>query len=343
MARRRLSLPGPDAAPAPSPAAPAGAPEVKAWGIVPPGRPPIAQVAGDAAAASALHEMSRAFEAARLEGRLVQRLPLAAIAADHLLRDRIAADEEATEALVASLREHGQRVPVEVEDLGGGRYGLISGWRRLAALARLAGEEARFGTVLAFVRSPAGAAEAYVAMVEENEIRLGLSYYERARIVARAADLGVFASEREALARLFASGSRARRSKIGSFVTVVRALDGHLRFPAALPERLGLRLAQAIAAGAGPGLASALDAAAPGDAAAEQALLARALAPRAAGGDSAADPPAPPPSPPAPQELRPGVFLTVGGGFLHPVLTLSGPAVGPEFRERLVAWIETGR
>jgi hypothetical protein len=43
--------------------------------------------------------------------------------------------------------------------------------------------------------------EAYLAMVEENEIRVGLSFYERARIVARAAEAGVFERHRGAAAR----------------------------------------------------------------------------------------------------------------------------------------------
>ena len=88
-------------------------------------------------------------------------------------------------------------------------------------------------------------------MVEENEIRVGLSYYERARIAARAAELGVFPDTASALARLFASASRAKRSKIGSFLRLYTALDDRLRFPAAIPERLGLRLARALDADAG--------------------------------------------------------------------------------------------
>ena len=90
------------------------------------------------------------------------------------------------------------------------------------------------------VRRPDSAADAYVAMVEENEIRLGLSQYERARIAALATERGVFPSEKAALLALFASASRAKRSRIRAFLEIYHALDGALRFPAALPERLGL-------------------------------------------------------------------------------------------------------
>ena len=83
-------------------------------------------------------------------------------------------------------------------------------------------------------------------MVEENEIRVGLSYYERARIVARAAEQGVYPDEAAALRGLFASASRAKRSKIGSFVAIYHALDDHLQFASAIPERLGLSIAKLV-------------------------------------------------------------------------------------------------
>jgi hypothetical protein len=333
--RKRLTLPdaAPDPAAPPSPGAESRAalrPGLDGARLSVP--PPIAQVAADGAAAAALKEVSDVLAATRAEGRMVQRLPLAAVEATHLARDRLGVEEAELDALMASIRAHGQRMPIEVTEIGDGRYGLISGWRRLAALARLEAEtgEARFGAVLALVRQPATAAEAYVAMVEENELRLALSHFERARIVAACVDLGVFATEKAALNTLFAAGSRARRSKIGSFVALVRALDGALRHPGAVPERLGLRLAAALETGAvmAEGLRAALAAlppeAGPG---AEAAALAAALK----GGDvSRAKQPA------AGQELRPGLVLTAAGG----ALTLSGPAVTPAFRARLEAWLQ---
>ncbi len=265
------------------------------------------------------------------------------------MRDRMAPEGEEFEALLASLRAHGQRMAVEVSELGDaagpGRYGLISGWRRLTALRRLHAEtgEDRFATVLAVLRRPGGAAEAYVAMVEENEIRAGLSHYERARIVARAAEAGVFPDDRAALRGLFGAASRARRSKIGSFLGIYRALDGALRFPAALPERLGLRLAQALEAD--PQLVQRLRArlaeAAPDSAEAEQAALAAALSPVHAPSPApqAVAPQRPDPRPgdtlpPAPM-LRPGVRMTGRPGQV----SLSGSGVDAAFILRLQAWL----
>jgi len=315
------------------------APETRPMRGPDPALPPIAQIAAQTSTASALAEVSGVLAAARAEGRLVQRLALEAIDADHLVRDRIDTDDAELAGLMASIEAHGQRMPVDVTDLGGGRYGLISGWRRLTALARLRArtQDPRFGTVLALVRRPDSAAEAYVAMVEENEVRLGLSYYERARIAAKAVDLGVFATEKAALQALFAAASRARRSKIGSFLEVCRALDGVLRFPAAIPERLGLALAKRIETDpVGTAALRADLAARPAPAAAdEMARLAAAVA-------------APPPgtqvkTPGASgTEVRPGVFLKVAGKAGRAELTLSGPAVDPEFQARLLRWLEGG-
>ena len=226
------------------------------------GAPPIARVAGDSAAVAALEDIARELTEAREGGRLVLSLPLEAIDETYLVRDRVHADIEELEALMASMRQRGQQMPIEVTALPGGRYGLISGWRRLTALRRLARQDAQFTTALAILRRPDTAATAYLAMVEENELRVGLSYYERARIVLRTVEHGVFPDTQTALARLFAPASRAKRSKIGSFFRIVHALDGVLRFPNHIPERLGLVLARALDqdTGLAPAIADSLEA-----------------------------------------------------------------------------------
>ncbi len=210
--------------------------------------PPIAHVAGDAATSAALAEVTAELQSARAEGRMVQSLPLDKIDAAYLVRDRLGGYDEDMAALRASLKVRGQQTPIEVLETGQGGFGLISGWRRLTALQQLHTEtgDNRFASVLAFVRRPIDAADAYVAMVEENEIRVGLSYYERARIVSRAVEEGVYSGTKQALSSLFGSGSRAKRSKIKSFLPVIEALGPHLSYPAAIGERLGLALSQKI-------------------------------------------------------------------------------------------------
>ncbi len=245
-------------------------------------RAPIADVAGDAARQAALDEVSAELQAARTEGRMVLRLALDAIEANHLVRDRVAVDDDDMASLKDSLRDRGQQTPIEVVDLGQGRYGLISGWRRLMALQALQAEtpdNPDFAHIQALVRSPDGAPDAYRAMVEENELRANLSFYERARIAVKAAEEGVYESPKRAVQRLFSSVRRAKRSKILSFTELV-VLDDHLSFPAAIPEKLGLALVGVMRADPAfkAKLIAVLDKASPiADAAAERAVLDRSL------------------------------------------------------------------
>ena len=224
MAKRRRLTPPTRTAEGPQPDQ--GAPATR----IPFGAAPIAQIAGDSAEQAVLRDVTQALESARQEGRLAQPLPLSEIVDDHLVRARVALDEDDLQALQASLSDRGQQTPIDVVRLEDGRYGLISGWRRVTALRRNGAE-----TVLGVIRQPDTAAETYQAMVEENEIRAGLSYWERAHIAARAAELGVYPDVSTAIARLFAHASRAKRSKIGSFATLIRHLESVIAFPNALP------------------------------------------------------------------------------------------------------------
>ena len=275
--RKRLTAPDP-ARVSPPQEAPAMHPNDIPAGIIPRQRAPIADVAGQASAVAALEKVAAEMTAARSEGRMVVKLPLEAVSCNYLTRDRVALDESEMEVLTTSLRARGQQTPIEVVQTTPGQYGLISGFRRvqaLRALSRSGGDD----TVLALVRQPADAAQAYTAMVEENEIRAGLSYYERAHIVRAAVQGDVFASEGAALKALFASASRAKRSKIKSFLPVIEQLGTALRHPNALTERTGLALAARLAADAqfAPRLRDRLRKAQPDQPEAEQALLLKAL------------------------------------------------------------------
>ncbi len=259
-------------------------------------------------------------------------LHLTSATAGYLVRDRIATDPDEMTALVESSRARGQQTPIEVALVAPDRYGLISGWRRLTALRHLAQEDPAFGTVLALLRKPDQASDAYIAMVEENEIRVGLSFYERARIAAKAVEAGVYPDDRAALRSLFASASRAKRSKIGSFLTVVRALDGVLHFPESIGERLGLQLAQGLEAD--PDLAARLITAlqdpgfdGPQDAATEQARILEVLTPRKPTQIGTVPP------------LEPISGLKV---IRHPSgrLILEGPRMDEALAARLIDWLK---
>lgn len=317
--RKRLGAPNPALSVAPSPEAHTGGPLGKA---------PIAGVAADAATAAALDEMASELSAARREGRMIATLPLEAVEMDYLVRDRISQDDEAMQALMASLQARGQQVPIEVAELAPGRYGLISGWRRCQALIRLNRD-----TVKVIIRQPQEASEAYLSMVEENEIRVGLSYYERARIVVKATEQGVFPDTRAALSTLFQTGSRARRSKIGTFVHIVEALDGALRFPAALTERVGLTLGRALQDDPelGVTMAAALRQAAPDTPGAEAAYLSG-CTPKPESEKAKAEP-----DPrPAPAQPCPGIKVKT---HKDGSLTLRGAGVDAALRSRLLAWL----
>lgn len=328
MAKRKRLTP-----PAPRGDAAAGAPETKSvfprypMGVAPAAqtRAPIAQVAGDAAAQSALEELADEMRSARSSGRLVQSLPLEAITEDHLVRDRITLDADEMEVLKSSLRARGQQTPIEVVEQPDG-FGLISGWRRLHALRALHAEtgEARFATIEALIKPIETVSDSYVAMVEENEIRAPLSFYERAHLACEAVRLGVYPSAAVAVKTLFANAPAARRSKILSFVKLHEGLGAVLRFPQAVPEKVGLALVSALEAerGFARRLTGLLEAAAPESAEAERAVLDRALRPAEA--------------PKAPrEEVAPGVLLEARKGRL----VLSGAGVTPDLQRDLRGWL----
>lgn len=300
-------------------------------------RAPIADVAREASSTAAVEEMADTLRSARAEGRMVVSVPLEDVALDYLVRDRVGVPTEDQTALVDSLRRRGQQTPVELVDLGEGqapRYGLISGWRRVTALQQLQHEDgARFGVVLGLLRRPEDASAAYQAMIEENEIRLGLSYYERARIALKAVEQGAYGDLQAALTGLYDAASRAKRSKIKSFTSLVAQLDGALRFPRQIGERLGLQLAQALDADGtlAERLRARLRAEAPADMEAEQSLIRAELTP-----------PAAPPKPVAPKTTpaaRPAAAIHLRSHGAHQI-TLEGRGVDAAFRAELEAWLK---
>lgn len=224
---------------------------------------PIAQVAADAASnADVLGVETRAklaeadaYNDAKGRGLVLTEIPIDRIRADELVRDRAVIDRDELSELRASIVKNGLRLPVEVYELTEKTdehdYGLISGYRRLMAF-----REAHTGTGLdkfekikAIVRLPESSAESVAAMVEENEVRANLSHFERGRIAALSAQSGTFASVEDAVAKLFAFASKAKRSKIRSFALIFEELGDLLEFPEALSERQGLAIAGALRAG----------------------------------------------------------------------------------------------
>lgn len=228
---------------------------------------PIASVAGEAAAlsqpgsgeerATAARDKRDAerLRSAEEKGLLVVELDLNDIVQDELIRDRMALDPEEMDELKTSIAAHGLRLPIEVFELAeprdGARFALLSGYRRLTAVQSLHAMtgKAQYATIRALVRHPDSVPAAFVAMVEENEIRAGLSQYERGRVAVLAVEQGAFESVERAVDTLFHAGSKAKRSKLRSFALIHEELGDMLVFPQALSERMGLRLANALRAG----------------------------------------------------------------------------------------------
>lgn len=258
---------------------------------------PISHIAAEAAAAhdprgpeeraAAARDRADAERLRQAEagGLLLLDLPLEAIEADALVRDRMALDPDEMTELQVSIATHGLRLPVEVFALSrpgqaGARYGLLSGYRRLRAVQTLRAQtgQKHYDTIHAILRDPEALGGAFAAMVEENEIRSSLSHFERGRIAVLAAQQGLFRDVEAAVDALFPQASKAKRSKVRSFALIFEELGDMLTFPEALKEREGLRLASALRDGAEQPLRAALDGPPPEDPVEEWARIESALA-----------------------------------------------------------------
>lgn len=223
--------------------------------------PPIAQIADDTARAANARDArdAQSWREAGAEGRIVTLLALEQIDETHMMRDRMVVIAEDLDELRQSVLANGLRLPIEVLPMADGRYGLISGWRRLAVFRQLLEEEgADWARIPALIRAPAEAPALYTAMVEENELRAQITPYERGRIAVMSAILGAFSDTETAISTIFATASKAKRSKIRSFAFIHEELGDMLQFPTDLSERNGLRLAHALREGFGPQLRHAL-------------------------------------------------------------------------------------
>jgi ParB family chromosome partitioning protein len=195
----------------------------------------------------------------------IQLIPIDAIAADALIRDRFHLDPEAMLELRTSIVTNGLRMPVEVFELaepeGPLVYGLISGFRRLAAFRELREINVRgeqYAQIPALVRQPADVAEAYAAMVEENAVREALSPFEQGAIAAAARATGVFATIEEAVDRLYRTASYQKRSRLRTLAWLAQEIGEEITAPEKLSQAQALRLAGAFRAGFGPVLRTAL-------------------------------------------------------------------------------------
>lgn len=191
--------------------------------------------------------LAHEFVRLKKSGLIVDLVPLDKIRTDKLTRDRAAAPDAELKELIASIRDIGLSNPIQLEATGEGNFELIQGYRRLSAYRSLL-EEIGDDT---WSRIPAGlvaTGEAldglYRRMVDENMIRKDISFAEMANLVrAYAHDPKTNAEDIEtAVATLFKSAGRQKRSYIRHFATLLHFLEKHLEFPEAIPRALGLAL-----------------------------------------------------------------------------------------------------
>jgi ParB family chromosome partitioning protein len=195
----------------------------------------------------------------------VHLVPLAEIDAGALSRDRTGLDAEPQRELELSIAASGLRQPVELfplaEPRGAHRFGLLSGYRRLCAFRSLheATAQPRYAAIPAFLRAATSLAAAIAAMVEENEIRAGLSPFERGLIAVSARNQGAFASIEEAVEKLYPNATKEKRSVLRTFAFFAEAMDGQFTAPEKLSYRQILLLSKAINAGFGNLIRTALE------------------------------------------------------------------------------------
>lgn len=218
-----------------------------------------ARAAAEAAIRAENDALAEAHVRLKRLGLVAEPVPLDAIAATRLLRDRMPGEDPELDELVASIRAVGLSNPVRLETAGEGRFELVQGARRLAAFRRLHAETAdpAWAAIPALVTGPGRSlAESYRRMVDENLVRRDVSFAELALLAeACAADPATGCAGLDAAVdMLFASAAPQKRSYIRAFAELLRLLDGQLAHPAAIGRNLGLAVRRQIAEGR-PGLA----------------------------------------------------------------------------------------
>jgi ParB family chromosome partitioning protein len=215
----------------------------------------------------------------------VHHIPLDHIATDALTRDRTGTDLEPLLELRASILASGVRMPIEVfhlaEPQGELAYGLISGFRRLAAVRSLRDDVfdgSRFTDIPAFIREPADLTEAMTAMVEENAIRAEVSAWEQALVAVIAWRRHTFDTIDAAIEALYRNVSRDKRRRLRIIAHIVDEFDCLLTAPESWPAQRLLRIGAALTRGYGPLISHALTEASARDADSQWRILQSILA-----------------------------------------------------------------
>lgn len=183
----------------------------------------------------------------KAEGLVVDLVPLEAIDAYLLIRDRSRGPDPDLAELKTSIREIGLSNPIQVEPRGDGRYELVQGMRRLSAYRELLAEtgDPRYARIPAgLMTDGAGLEGLYRRMVDENLVRKDISFAEMAELArSYAADPATACDDPDkAVAILFQSAGYQKRSYIRAFAGLLDRLGDVLTYPQEIPRSLGLDL-----------------------------------------------------------------------------------------------------
>jgi ParB family chromosome partitioning protein len=173
------------------------------------------------------------------------------------ITDRLEGSAESHSALVASIREHGQQVPVMVRPHpeNDGRYQIVYGRRRLKALAEL-------GRRVRAIVKPLTDQQLVVAQGQENSARTDLSFIEKALFAAKLEERGfdretimaALSVDKTGLSRLISSAVKIPHDVIEAIGPASRAgrdrwiaLAARLETPASLAAARRLIATEAFA------------------------------------------------------------------------------------------------
>ena len=180
----------------------------------------------------------------------IRRIPLSEIDDGAMARDRTGLDPEPMAELRSSILASGLRMPVELYPLEFPdetlRWGIISGFRRIATFRELHGLEVPgYDAIPALIRERRDEAARIVSMVEENEIRADLSPWEKGRIAWLAVENRLFPTIEAAVDSLYPAADATKRSRLRGVARLAQYLEGYLTSPEKLSMRQLLRLSNA--------------------------------------------------------------------------------------------------
>lgn len=184
------------------------------------------------------------------QGLITDLIPLDAIHITKLSRDRRVGRDPELEELKDSIRAIGLSNPIRVEATANG-YELVQGFRRLSAFRALfeeTGDEAFAKIPAGLVATGEALENLYRRMVDENLVRRDISFAEMAQLALNYAkdEATECDTVEDAVAKLYASAGRQKRSYIRHFATVLHEIGSHLKFPEAIPRALGLQLEKRV-------------------------------------------------------------------------------------------------